>query len=133
MLTPMIIHTFKSFIIRNRLMASNLLMGAVLSVYLYAGYLRSHQHFYLNLLEALIAAEGLVVSFFVGLKLKKTWSREAVLKEKEERLKLFTQIMEEAILIREGEVVVEVNDVLARMLGYEISEMIGRNIYQFIR
>jgi len=103
-----------------------------LCLYLDVYYLQTHQNYYLDLLQALVACEVLVMSFYLGLKLRKTKLNVTSLKAEEERLKLFTQIMEEAILIRDGETVVEVNDVSARMLGYEISEMIGRNIYQFM-
>jgi PAS domain S-box-containing protein len=128
----MIIQDFKSFLVKHILMTSNLLVGGLLCLYLDVYYLQTHQNYYLDLLQALVACEVLVMSFYLGLKLRKTKLNVTSLKAEEERLKLFTQIMEEAILIRDGETVVEVNDVSARMLGYEISEMIGRNIYQFM-
>jgi PAS domain S-box-containing protein len=113
-------------------MVSNLLIGGALGLYLYAYYLQSHQDYYLDILQALVAAEGMVVSAYLGFKLRKTRLSETELKGQEEKLKLYTELMEEAILIREGEFVVEVNDVLARMLGYEASEMIGQKVFQFM-
>ena len=122
----------KAFILENRLMTLNLLIGGVLSGFLYFNYLRSHQDYYLDSFQGLVAFEALIISFYLGFKCRKTRLSETALKEKEEKLNLFTELMEEAILIREGETVVEVNDVLAKLLGYEISEMMGQNIYQFM-
>ena len=78
------------------------------------------------------STEAVAICIYLGSKLWKTWNSETALKEKEERLKLFTEIMEEAILIREGETIVEVNDVLAKMLGYDVSEMVGQKVFQFM-
>src|SRR5665213_172842 len=122
----------KITISKTSLLLANLLIVLTVSGILFFTYLQTRQLFYLDIIEKVIVAEGLILSGYLGLKLLKTWISEANLKEKEEKLKFFTELMEEAILIREGEIVVEVNDVLARMLGYEVSEMIGQNIYQFM-
>jgi two-component system sporulation sensor kinase A len=132
MLKPVTNPAVKNFLLKNQIMAANLLIGGLLSVSLFLAYLQSHQNVYFSLLEVLLASEGLGVSLFLTVKLLKTIRIENALKEEDERLKLFTGIMEEAILIREGETIVEVNDVLARLLGYEISEMVGQKVFKFM-
>jgi PAS domain S-box-containing protein len=117
---------------KTPILLTNLLIALTASGILFFAYLQTRQPYYLDLIEKILVAEGLILSVYLGLKLLKTWISETNLKEKEEKLKFFTELMEEAILIREGSTVVEVNDVLARMLGYQASEMIGQNIYKFM-
>ncbi len=54
-----------------------------------------------------------------------------LIQEREERLRQFFEIAEEAIMIHDQGVIQDVNPALARMLGYEPSEMIGRHVSQF--
>src|SRR5665213_2327571 len=117
---------------KTPILLANLLIALTVSGILFFNYLQTGRLYYLGLIEKVIVAEALILSVYLGLKLLKKWISETSLKEKEEKLKFFTELMEEAILIREGATVVEVNDVLARMLGYEPSEMIGQNIYKFM-
>ena len=54
-----------------------------------------------------------------------------LIREREERLRQFFEIAEEAIMIHDQGVIQDVNPALARMLGYAPDEMIGRHISQF--
>ncbi len=49
------------------------------------------------------------------------------LKESEERFRLLSEAAEEGIAIHDKGVIIEANQALARMFGYELSEMIGMN------
>jgi PAS domain S-box-containing protein len=57
---------------------------------------------------------------------------EASLRESEERFRNLTDATLEGILIHDGGVVIDVNPAMARMFGYEVSELIGRNVLEFI-
>ena len=50
---------------------------------------------------------------------------EEKLKESEERFRLFSDVAEEGIAIHDEGVIVEANQALAHMFGYELSEVIG--------
>ncbi|PKN50828.1 MAG: hypothetical protein CVU55_14930, partial [Deltaproteobacteria bacterium HGW-Deltaproteobacteria-13] len=52
---------------------------------------------------------------------------EEKLKTSEERFRLLSEAAEEGIAIHDNGVIVEANEALARMFGYELSEMIGMN------
>lgn len=57
---------------------------------------------------------------------------EASLRESEERFRSLTDATLEGILIHDGGVVIDANPAIARMFGYEVSELIGRNVLEFI-
>jgi PAS domain S-box-containing protein len=53
-------------------------------------------------------------------------------KDQRERYKLFSDIAEEAILIHDQGVILDTNPALARLLGYEVPEMIGQPVTRFM-
>ena len=57
---------------------------------------------------------------------------EASLRESEERFRSLADASVEGILIHDGGVVIDANPAIARMFGYEVSELIGRNVLQLI-
>ncbi|HEY8164669.1 MAG TPA: PAS domain S-box protein [Gemmatimonadaceae bacterium] len=57
---------------------------------------------------------------------------EASLRESEERFRNLTDATLEGILIHDGGVVIDANPAIARMFGYDVSELIGRNVLQLI-
>jgi PAS domain S-box-containing protein len=52
---------------------------------------------------------------------------EKELRETKERLRLLSEAAEEGIAIHDNGVIIDANDALARIFGYELSEMIGMN------
>jgi PAS domain-containing protein len=52
---------------------------------------------------------------------------EETLRESEERFRLLCEAAEEGIIIHDNGVIIEANEAIARMFGYELSEMIGRD------
>lgn len=50
---------------------------------------------------------------------------EAALKESEERFRRLCEVAEEGIAIHDGGIILEANEALARMFGYDLDEMIG--------
>lgn len=57
---------------------------------------------------------------------------EQALKESEDRLRTLTQASHEGIVLAEGGIIVDANDQLAQMHGYELSEVIGRHVGDFV-
>jgi PAS domain S-box-containing protein len=58
--------------------------------------------------------------------------REDALRESEQRFRSLTAAAFEGICITERGVIVDLNDQLARLLGYERSELIGKEVAQFV-
>ena len=52
---------------------------------------------------------------------------ETELRETKERLRLLSEAAEEGIAVHDNGLIIEANDALARIFGYELSEMIGMN------
>jgi PAS domain-containing protein len=52
---------------------------------------------------------------------------EEKLKASEERFHLLCEAAEEGIIIHDKGIIIEANQAMARMFGYELSEMIGKN------
>ena len=52
---------------------------------------------------------------------------EIELRETKERLRLLSEAAEEGIAIHDKGIILDANDALARIFGYELSEMIGMN------
>jgi PAS domain S-box-containing protein len=73
------------------------------------------------------AAGGVVLARDVSIQAQES----RLIQEREERLRQFFEIAEEAIMIHDQGVIQDVNPALARMLGYAPSEMIGRHVSQF--
>lgn len=113
-------------------MSANLLLSGLLAIYLFARYLQNRSDLYLDSFQGLFAFEGLAVSVYLSIKLWRTWQRETALKDQEERSKLFSEISEEAVLVRVHDKILDVNQVLADMLGYRPEEMIGKKIFEFM-
>jgi PAS domain S-box-containing protein len=59
-------------------------------------------------------------------------AREQALRVSEQRFRALTAAAFEGISITERGVVVDINDQLARLLGYERSELLGRDVSQFV-
>lgn len=57
---------------------------------------------------------------------------ETQLKESEERYKLLSNITFEAIFLHKQGIVIDANQSLARMIGYSIEEIIGKNIIELV-
>jgi PAS domain S-box-containing protein len=57
---------------------------------------------------------------------------EQHLRESEERFRLFTEVAFEGVVIHDGTIVADISPVLAHMAGYEVDEVIGRSIFEFI-
>jgi PAS domain S-box-containing protein len=57
---------------------------------------------------------------------------EAELRETEERYRQLTEAAVEGILIHENGVALDANPQFARMFGYELEELIGRNVLDFL-
>ena len=49
------------------------------------------------------------------------------LKASEERFRLLCEAAEEGIIIHDNGIIIEANQAMARMFGYELSELIGKN------
>ncbi|MDI6765452.1 MAG: PAS domain S-box protein [Bacteroidota bacterium] len=56
---------------------------------------------------------------------------EEALKESEKRFRLFEEVTSEGIVIHEKGIILDVNQSFAAMSGYELREIIGKNILQF--
>ncbi len=57
---------------------------------------------------------------------------EAAIKESEERYKLLSNITFEGIFLHDKGIIIDANQSLANMIGYEIDEIIGKNIIQMV-
>ncbi len=77
---------------------------------------------------ALLALVGMGISYSIANSLNQALQNETSL---EERYRVLTEITEESIMIHDQGIVVDVNPALARLLGYEIPEIIGRHISEF--
>jgi PAS domain S-box-containing protein len=77
-----------------------------------------------NLLED-PAVAGIVINYRDITEREKT---EQALRVSEERFRWFTDVTEEGIMVHEKGIIVDLNPTLARMMGYEVSEMIGRHV-----
>ncbi|MCB9077820.1 MAG: PAS domain S-box protein [Anaerolineaceae bacterium] len=66
----------------------------------------------------------------VELKAERQWA-EAALQESEERFRGFSEAAFEGIAIHKGGIILDVNQALAWMFGYEPAEMIGQNALKF--
>jgi PAS domain S-box-containing protein len=58
---------------------------------------------------------------------------EAALRERDERLRTFTEVAFEGIMLHQDGVVRDVNQALANMVGYEVDALIGRKIRDLVR
>ena len=52
---------------------------------------------------------------------------EKALRESEERVRRLAESSQEGIMIHDGGIILEINEVLARMFGFELNEIIGKN------
>ncbi len=80
------------------------------------------------LMGALLALVGMGISYSIANSLNLALQNETTL---EERYRVLTEITEESIMIHDQGVIVDVNPALARLLGYEIREIIGRHVSKF--
>lgn len=80
------------------------------------------------LMGALLALAGMGFSFAIANKLSRALEKEM---ELEGRLQVLNEVAEEAVMIHEQGIIVEVNLALCRMLGYSEEEMVGRHVGQF--
>lgn len=60
------------------------------------------------------------------------WRAERVIRDSEERMRKFAQVSNEGILFHSRGIITDVNDALLRMTGHSLSEMLGRNVFDFI-
>ncbi len=80
------------------------------------------------LMGALLALVGMGISYSIANSLNLALQNETTL---EERYRVLTEITEESIMIHDQGVVVDANPALARLLGYEIGEIIGQHVSKF--
>lgn len=88
------------------------------------------------LVDLVLALTGILLGLGgMGLSASITRSlRQALANEKtsQERFRILSEVAEEAILIHDQGMIVDVNPALTRMLGYTVSELIGRHVSQFM-
>lgn len=88
--------------------------------------------FSVELAAATFTWKGRRVMFALARDITERLRAEEALRESEERFKTLTEVAEEGIAISENGVLMDVNPTLARMFGYEPSEMLGRQILDFV-
>ena len=80
-------------------------------------------------ITSLFDAEGNIIGrLAVARDITNRKKAEKALKESEARLKRFSQITKEGIIIHKDGIVVDVNQAILNMLGYSADELIGQNI-----
>jgi diguanylate cyclase (GGDEF)-like protein/PAS domain S-box-containing protein len=61
-----------------------------------------------------------------------SWAAERAVRESEERTRKFSEATEEAIVFHCDGVMLDCNDAMARLTGFPLDEVVGRNIFDFI-
>ena len=61
-----------------------------------------------------------------------SWAAERAVRESEERTRKFAEATEEAIMFHSDGVVLDCNDAMARLTGFPLDEVVGRNMFDFI-
>jgi PAS domain S-box-containing protein len=56
---------------------------------------------------------------------------EQALRDSEDRFRLFSEIAYEGVIIHDEGVIVDISPAIARMVGYEVEELIGKSIFVF--
>lgn len=93
---------------------------------------KSGEEFPVELAAATFTWKGRRVMFALARDITERLRAEAALRESETRFKTLTEVAEEGIAISENGILRDVNPTLARMFGYEPSEMVGRQILDFV-
>ena len=83
----------------------------------------------LALAGILMGLGGMGLSFSTARRLNQALKNESV---SQERYRMLSEAAEEAILIHDRGIIVDVNPALTRMLGYPVPELIGRHLSQFM-
>ena len=60
------------------------------------------------------------------------WAAERAVRESEERTRKFAEATEEAIVFHCDGVILDCNDAMARLTGFTLQEVVGRNLFDFI-
>ncbi len=73
-----------------------------------------------------------VANFGVAQDVTERINKDEELKESEQRFKLLAEASQEGIVIHDQGVILEVNDLLCRLVGYTKDELIGKTTFEFV-